>query len=308
MGFITKDGRRIFIKDGPSQVPNRGEVQRPGITPPAREGFVPVDKKAGKFFSDHAEHAARLEKLKLPPGWTNVQLSKDPSSPLQATGQDSKGRTQYIYSEEHSGKAAAEKFDRVKAFVAKLPQLQKQIAADFTAGKEEAAVLHLISKTGFRIGSDSDTGAKVQAYGASTLKTSHAKVNGNKVAFNFIGKKGVQISQTVEDPALAAHVTAKKAIGGRLFDTSDSKVRDYLGTIGGKGFKPKDFRTAVAASTALEAINNHPTPTNRKEFETARKNVGKVVAAKLGNTHTVALASYIPPEVFRKWEAGISGM
>jgi DNA topoisomerase-1 len=169
---------------------------------------------------------------------------------------------------------------------------------------DEAKVLYLIDKTGFRIGSDNETGAKVKAYGASTLTSDHVRVNGNKVTFEFVGKKGVKQSQTIDDPKIAAMVKGKQ---GRLFNTNDSKVRDYLKNISGKkDFKVKDFRTYVATTTALEASDRLPPPSDKpmtaKEKATKIMDVAKEVSRKLGNTPVMARDSYIDPMVFDRYE------
>jgi DNA topoisomerase-1 len=57
-------------------------------------------KYSNKLFDYHnssAEDKQRIKVLKIPPNWTNVKLNKDYSSKIQVTGEDAKGRTQYIY-------------------------------------------------------------------------------------------------------------------------------------------------------------------------------------------------------------------
>jgi DNA topoisomerase I len=247
------------------------------------------------------ELTARAKALRVPPAWTGLRMSVDPENPLQATGQDSKGRMQYLYSAKHSEEQAAEKFARVKQFVRELPKIDRAIAAD-AGSREEAACLMLIRKTGIRIGSEHDTGAEKQAYGASTLTAKQVKVQGDTVKLKFVGKKGVDISLKVKDQQLATILAARVAKGGKLFDTDDAKVRDYLHSIDGP-FKVKDFRTAKAAEVALQAVRSMPEPRNAKEFAKARNAVGDAVAAKLGNTRSVALSSYVPPEVFSAWKS-----
>lgn len=251
------------------------------------------------------DDAARMKKLVLPPKWTDVHLSDDPEAPLQATGKDAKGRTQYRYSAAHSEKQAAVKFTRVREFVHELPQIRDKFMVDLDKGSHEAAVLYTIDKTGMRVGSDGDTKADKKAFGVTTLQARHVSVDGDKVKFNFIGKKGVRIKQTVKDPKLAKIMIDRLGEGQeRIFDTSDSKVRDYLHSIDGP-FKVKDFRTAVATETALTAMQGVKVPTNEKEFKKSRLAVAKVVAEKLGNTPSIALKAYIPPECFAKWQANL---
>ena len=82
---------------------------------------------------------------RVPPRWTNVWISTDSRSPMQAMGQDSKGRRVYLYSAEHMGMAAAAKFARLKAFSKVYLSLILKIRRDMK-NSEEALVLYLIAK------------------------------------------------------------------------------------------------------------------------------------------------------------------
>jgi DNA topoisomerase IB len=44
-----------------------------------------------------------------------------------------------------------------------------------------------------------------------------------------------------------------------------------------------------------------PQPTTWKDYEKALRQVGDRAAARLGNTRTVALQSYVHPSVFARW-------
>jgi hypothetical protein len=122
-----------------------------------------------------AASQARLKALGVPPAWRNVQLNPDVNGDLQVVGKDSKGRDQYLYSADHSARAAAEKFARLQEFNAVAPGVREQAMKDMgnkalsQKERDTAAALALISETGFRIGGTSDTGADKQAYGAKTL-------------------------------------------------------------------------------------------------------------------------------------------
>lgn len=279
-----------------------------------REGFTSIQRTQDGRYIDRdgnplsEEMASRVKKLRLPPAWKDVVLSEDPKAPLQALGKDVKGRAQYVYSEQHWKEAAREKFQRMKKFVKELPKITKKLnkelqAEEDTVQKEAAAVLLLMRKTGFRIGSERDTQTEHEALGATTLTDENVQIEGDTIKFDFIGKKGVKIEQEIEDPELV-NLLSPRLGKGKLFNATDVQVRDYLHSIS-KGFKPKDMRTVVAAETALEAIKGIKAPKTEKEFKKARTEVGKIVSQKLGNTPSVALASYIPPEVFSSWQANL---
>jgi DNA topoisomerase-1 len=171
---------------------------------------------------------------------------------------------------------------------------------------EEALVLYLISKTGFRIGSDSETLADVKAFGASTLRCSHIKIENNRINFDFIGKKGVRVTKTMKDVFLAGNIAGRcqGSRGRKIFKTTDDQIRAYLNSISdGSAFTVKDFRTYLGTLTAFRKIKTMAVPRNYREFRKYRKEVGQKVAAELGNSTPIALNSYVSPEVFCAWES-----
>ncbi len=241
---------------------------------------------------------------RVPPGWTNVWMTTDPRSSIQAIGQDSKGRRVYLYSAEHIGMATAAKFSRLKAFSKAYPSLIKKIKRDIKSS-EDALVLYLIAKTGFRIGSNSETRATVKGFGASTLMCSHVNIEGNKLAFDFIGKKGIRVNKILKDTLLARNIAERcdNSSDHKIFKTTDDEIRAYLSSISkGSEFAVKDFRTYLGTLTAFRKIKTMPIPQNGREFKRYRKEVGKRVATELGNSPTIALKSYVSPEVFCAWE------
>lgn len=270
--------------------------------------------KGGEFASKNAmtllenapdEAKQRAQEMKLPPAWTHVNIALDPEAPLQATGIDSKGRKQYVYSVAFSQAQAAAKFERLKAFNEAAPKLEAQSLKDMQAGNQAAGALYLISQTGFRVGGDADTGAETQAYGASTLLGRHVSVDGDTLSFNFTGKKGVALSKTLTNKPLADYVRSRKlGSDDRLFDTDDAEVRAYLKKHSSDDFKVKDFRTWHGTNRALELIDLEmkTPPANVKEKQKAFARVKKGVAEHLGNTPAVAFASYIDPAVWGRLE------
>jgi DNA topoisomerase-1 len=241
---------------------------------------------------------------RVPPDWTGVWVTTDRQSPLQAMGRDSKNRRVYLYSTEHMGEANAAKFARLKEFSAAYPKLMRRIKRDMQTS-EEALVFYLIAKTGFRIGGNKETRAAAQAYGASTLQCTHVDIDEKKLAFTFTGKKGTSVYKELKDGFLAEAVN-RRCEGSNLrniFKTNDDKIRAYLDKIsGGAGFTVKDFRTYVGTLAALRKIRTMSSPRSVSEFKRFRKEVGRAVGQKLGNTPTIALKSYVAPEVFCTWE------
>ncbi len=251
---------------------------------------------------------SHIAALKIPPGWKEVHINPDAEGSVLAQGLDSKGRPQSIYSEAHQMRAAAAKFSRIRELQTKRLEIHNQNESNLKSGNErtkENAIVHkLITQTGIRPGSDTNTQAKVQAYGATTLEGRHVVEEGGAVRLKFTGKKGVALNIPVEDEQMATILKLRKAAAGdsgKLFKTDDAALRDYAHTLDGGKFKPKDFRTLKGTTTAAEEIARRPVPTTKAEYLKAVKEVAKVVAGKLGNTPAVSLQSYIDPTVFHPW-------
>jgi DNA topoisomerase-1 len=134
---------------------------------------------------------------RVPSAWTEVWITTDPGNSIQSTGRDSKGRRVYLYSTDYMGRAAAAKFSRLRGFAKVNPSLIRKVRRDLK-NSEAALILYLISKTGFRIGSNSETRARVKAFGASTLWCSHVTIKGELLSFEFTGKKGVRVNKKVQ--------------------------------------------------------------------------------------------------------------
>lgn len=256
------------------------------------------------------ETAARLKAAGVKPAYTEVELNPDPNAALQARGKDAKGRTQYMYSKEHSEAAAAEKFSRLRDFNAELPGIRSRIASEMKNGatpseRDAAAVLHLIERSGIRVGSDEETGATVRAYGASTLLGQHVTLgeDGKTISLEFVGKSGKLNKVSFQSPDLHTYIAAKNlGPNDRVFAVNDARVRSAMKVVAGPDFSPKDFRTWRGTSIALSEVKKLPIPSSTKEYQHLRQSVAKVVAQHLNNTPTVALGAYIDPAVFKIWE------
>ncbi len=264
-----------------------------------------------------AEHGGELPEhvtaLKIPPAWKDVTYATNPDAHLLATGKDAKGRPQAIYSLKHSQIQAEAKFARINELNDKYDSIEKQNhksrKSDNKSTREAADCLYLIMKMGIRPGSDSDTGAKVKAYGASNLLGKHIVIDGKNVRLQFTGKKGVELNLPVHDKDVAKMlIERKKEAGddGRVFgNLNEGKLLNHTHSMDGGGFKTKDFRTRIGTVSAINEIKNTEAPKNEKEYKKAVLSVAKKVADKLGNTPTIALQSYINPSVFAKWQAGV---
>lgn len=246
------------------------------------------------------------KRLRIPPAWTDVKVSPDTTAALQAVGRDSKGREQRVYSSEHHEKQAAAKFARIGALHERLPEIDARLSRDAKTDDTALAAL-LIRRMGLRPGSDSDTGAEKKAYGATNLKASHITTDGKTVRARFTGKKGVDLDLSIEDPELARLLAGRKrgkSGDDRLLSTDERKLRGYMKEVA-PGVKPKDLRTYLGTATAMRLVADTPVPKTKKEYQSRRREVGKRVSDLLGNTPTIALASYVAPSVFGAWDSAL---
>ena len=231
------------------------------------------------------------KKVSVPPGWKDVKYYDDEK--YLATGVDSKGRTQYVYPKGVLAKGQRQKYARIERLQDKADDVMTRVVQDAKGGRVEAQAVYTMYKTGFRPGSERDTKADKQAYGATTLLRKQVKVKpDNKVSFDFIGKKGVHIKKTVKD-SLLHNIMKERIKDEHLFDTSDSEVREYFQSKAGKQFKLKDIRTLKAFEVADEVLES----TKSKDPKIIKKQVVKAVSEELGNTAAVAASSYIAPKL-----------
>ncbi len=181
------------------------ESKTPDKKPSKEESFA--KSISGKSESDQSHFkAAKQDGVSIPPAWTNVSyFGKAGENGIMAKGTDAKGRSQRLEPDGYREKKIAEKQARIeKNLSTKMPEIQDKLKNLAAEGNENAKVLYLITKTGFRIGGEGDGAARVKAYGASTLMGEHVKVEGDKTTFDFIGKEGVRQLHVVDDPVIAS--------------------------------------------------------------------------------------------------------
>src|ERR1700758_583778 len=107
----------------------RSDPRSPGITRErSREGFRYRDRSGAEV--TQREALQRIGALAIPPAWTNVWISPDPLGHIQATGVDSRGRTQYRYHQLWREQRDAQKFLHMVRFAQALPALRAATLRD----------------------------------------------------------------------------------------------------------------------------------------------------------------------------------
>lgn len=245
----------------------------------------------------------------VPPAYTVVGFNPEPDAECIAIVKDGKGREKRLYSAERHAREAAGKFARIDEMQTKFTGIMRQNARLMESPddrvRQNAECFHVVATTGLRPGSDKDTKADVQAYGATTLRREHVVVEGDEVRLRFTGKNGKSLDLAVADPKAATILRDRAAAAGegeRIFpEVTDRSLLAHTHDMDGGGFKTKDLRTHLGTSIAAEAVKSMPEPKTEAERKKAIRAVGDAVAKRLGNTRTVALQAYISPSVFNAW-------
>jgi DNA topoisomerase I len=270
---------------------------------------------------DESEVLERINELAIPPAWREVWICMDPLGHLQATGEDSAGRKQYLYHERWRAHRDRLKFGSMTAFGQMLPRLRRRVARDLASKGDGlsrqhvlACAVRLLDLGFFRIGSE-DYAERNESYGLTTMLKRHVSIEGEEVVFDFPAKSGRRRVQAIADADVLEVISAlKQRRGGKQLlvhraaggwtEVRAEDVNSYVKEAGGGDFTAKDFRTwnaTVLAAVALAGMEEHA------KSRTARQRaVGaavKTVAAYLGNTPTVCRASYIDPRVIDRYHS-----
>ncbi len=267
----------------------------------------------------------RVKSLVIPPAWRDVWINTDAKGHIQAIGTDAAGRRQYRYHDQWRVKRDRAKFDHVLEVARHLPELREQVASDLGKrgyGRDRvlAAAVRLLDVGVFRIGGEAyaadDDPSGEATYGLATLLREHVKVRGEVMDFHYLAKGAIERSQRIvdtdtakvlrsllkrdgDDPELLAY-----RLGSSWHDVRSEEINAYLKEhSGGCEISAKDFRTWHATVLAATVLAGAPAKTltgRRKAVVGAMKEV----SGYLGNTPTVAKASYVDPRVVDLYHHG----
>ncbi|URK87530.1 DNA topoisomerase IB [Rhizobium sp. RCAM05350] len=284
---------------------------------PGKRAFRYYDAD-GQRITDRDE-LDRIAALAIPPAYTDVLISADPNSHLQATGRDARGRKQYRYHPEWSAERGKTKFAQLPDFAARLPKIHEKVDNDLHLRKPGmdkalATIVWLLDNLYVRVGNATyaeDNGS----YGLTTLRNRHVKIEGSSVHFNFKGKSGKEWRLSHSDRRITKAIRMLQELPGQqLFQYLDEDgrrhairsqdVNAYIHDASGADFSSRQFRTWGAtrmAATALSVIEPGP---SQRQVKRQINDVVDAVAARLVNTRAVCRSSYIHPKVFEDFESG----
>jgi DNA topoisomerase-1 len=234
----------------------------------------------------------RIRSIYIPPAYKNIiyHLKHD----LLATGVDSKGRTQYIYSNKHKEKRKNKKKDHVRNVNKIILSLMKHIlnilkTKKYNDTKYECAIaVQMILDCGFRIGHENNV-SKYEHYGITTLRKKHIK-KGKKFVISFIGKKGVKNSSCVQNKIVQNFIRYRmKNVkeNERLFTIFPVNVNEFLEKY---QITNKDLRTWRANVLFIQEKYKFPMKSNKEILD--------IIAEKMHNTRSVCKGSYLLSDVY----------
>ncbi|REC93919.1 DNA topoisomerase IB [Kushneria indalinina] len=281
------------------------------------KGFTYRDER-GRTFQDR-EWRTWIKGLAIPPAWQNVVVMLDVDARIHATGRDSAGRKQYIYNSEWREQREKMKFDRIVDFAQRLSTMRRitgqHMARDgMPREKVLACMVRLLDTAYFRPGNESYS-EQNESYGLTTMRSRHLTINGDELIFDYQGKSGQQQHKVVEDEKLARIVEELDDIPGyeifKYFDDDGHKVRvdshdlnDYIHDVMGERFSAKDFRTWAGTSIAALALDELGIGDDDDASQQYIREAVERVAARLGNTPSIARASYIDPRIIESYLDG----
>jgi DNA topoisomerase I len=262
----------------------------------------------------------RIRELAIPPAWKDVWISPDPAGHIQATGVDSRGRTQYRYHELWRKQRDALKFDHMLRFADSLPALRAAVLHDLkyrgvSRDHVSAAAVRLIDLGLFRIGGERYAELD-HHYGVTTLEKRHVRVDRGGLTFDYVAKEGKRRAIVIGDGAVLPTMRMLAGSDNGLeslfcWQGADDvwrplhshDVSSYIADKAGGHFTAKEFRTWNATVLmALQLASAGRSATEREARMVITAGI-RVVADRLGDTPAVARASYIDPRLISRYES-----
>ena len=297
----------------------RTDPRSPGISRAGAAGSFGYRDAAGTAITDLAT-LQRIRALAIPPGWSSVWISPDPLGHIQATGVDSRGRTQYRYHELWREQRDVQKFDHMLRFARALPALRDATMHDLGRRRLDrdrvaASAVRLIDLGLFRLGGERYADLD-HHYGAATLQKRHVTVKRGGAVFDYVAKEGKERAITVTDRAVLS--TLRLLTGSQngldaLFCWQDGAgwhqlhshdVSAYIAGHAGDHFTAKEFRTWNATVLMALELANAGQPASDRAARRAIAAGIRSVAEWLGDTPAVARSSYIDPRLIQRYETG----
>lgn len=294
----------------------------------SRQGFTrKIHGKTFEYFDRDGKRIrdeniiGRINKLAIPPAYTNVWICPFANGHLQATGYDTRNRKQYRYHPLWNKMSQEEKFSRITDFAKHLPKIRGKIQRDLSLEKLPrqkviAAVVYLLENTLIRIGNE-EYAQDNNSYGLTTLQNRHVSITDYKIKFQFKGKSGIYHKVTIKNKKVAKIVRRCRELPGQdLFEYFDEEgevhpissqdVNEYLQKITGTDITAKDFRTWGGTAMAADAFDRAGIVEEESEIKKTIIETVKKVASHLRNKPATCRKYYIHPHVIDAYIKGVT--
>ena len=304
---------------------------------PAAAGLTRRRRGRGWSFVDEGgtaitdpELVARLKSLVIPPAWQDVWISPEERGHIQAIGTDAAGRRQYRYHDDWRVARDLVKHDRVLALGQRLVDVRKEVVARLEEpglGRERvlAGAIRMLDLGVFRAGGEEyahdDDNDVDGTFGLATLRREHVRLKRGAIMFAYPAKGGIPRAIALKDPLLhkvVGSLLRRKGGGDDLLaykisrtEWHDVRAADLnlgLKEVAGEDYTCKDLRTwnatVLAAVTLATETAEQGVPSSQRARKRTVVQTVKTVSEHLGNTPTVAKASYIDPRVLSRFEEG----
>jgi DNA topoisomerase-1 len=296
------------------------------VTPYVSPGFTRVRRGRG-FAYVHSDgglagraERSRIADLAIPPAWKDVWIAEAENAHILAVGVDAAGRRQYLYHPVWREQQDQEKFMRMTALAGVLPDARRTVLRDLALDalpreRVLAAAFRTLDLGAIRIGSEESL-AGFRNRGLTTLLVRNAALDPPEtVRFRFRAKGGITQNLRVHDAPLATFVehNSQRSPASRLYAWADGRrmraaiatdVNDDIRARTGGDFTAKDFRTLRGTIEAADRLAELGVEGTARARAQAIREAIVHASEVLGNTPTIAKASYVDPRVLDAYEHG----
>ena len=268
----------------------------------------------------------KINKIYIAPAYKDVRIYLDQK--VLATGIDSAGRKQYIYSEESKKEREIKKHKRLTKLSTNILRLKRKINNDlnvdgFTKNKLISLVLKIMDLCNFR-GGNKIYEKKYGSYGLTTLHKKHIIIKNKYIEIDFVGKKGVNNNCIIQNKNIQDIVKKVYKLSNKddpyifsiIYNNEDIKItmidlNDYLKQF---DITCKDLRTWNAnilflknLKSIINNINDSYYKLNDDKRLKLRKKICKEAiketALSLHHTPAICKSSYIFKHILEKIES-----
>lgn len=286
-----------------------------------------AEKDSGELYQDGRWVTFRGRKMFI----GGVAPDERPEKPEKPVGRrvefkrkDGTTAIKHVYPEEWVARQTRYKFAVMAALAANVDNMDRALDLEMarkgrSREKAAATAIKIMLTTGMRVGDGKVGTGKSrggETFGVTTLERRHVRISGDKVEFAYRGKSGVDHHHVVTGRALADSV--REFMGGKDVSDSDKPLFSLDGPGGvlhrkdasarlkkfDPDYKPKDLRTLKANEIASDVVSKilgsgaepPEDAKGKKRFvQSIISQIGDAVAKELGNTKSVAIASYVSP-------------